>query len=348
MGALITTPNTSRFKRHFHSRILHKFPFLMEMFYWVLTYASYQISRFAAQALASKDIWELAKANGLKVLWVEQFSFLRFLFPVEELEVQRWFMNDHETLLTVLNRVYALIHIPGSIFFLGWYYYSSPSHGQFAVVRRTVTLMNWLAFTVFTFYPCMPPRLLPEEYGFVDTVRRGSAGSVFMKGKYVNSLAAMPSMHFGYSFIVGVTLLYHSGVFSRKRRGAENGRFWNAVYVLLGVTYPLLILITIVATANHVSLFVLYISIPGMERKRFADFAFHAVLARPHRRNPRRYRRLIWQPPPQRLPPLGRLFAVGTPVGEAITELRTPRPSIKKITLNETIKITTSSLFSTS
>lgn len=45
----------------------------------------------------------------------------------------------------------------------------------------------------------MPPRLLPEEYGFRDTVRHDNAESVWMKGEVVNSLAAMPSMHFGKS-----------------------------------------------------------------------------------------------------------------------------------------------------
>lgn len=45
----------------------------------------------------------------------------------------------------------------------------------------------------------MPPRLLPKEYGFLDTVRHDNAESVWMKGEVVNSLAAMPSMHFGKS-----------------------------------------------------------------------------------------------------------------------------------------------------
>ena len=58
-------------------------------------------------------------------------------------------------------------------------------------------MTNYIAFTTFAFYPTMPPRLLPEEYGFLDTVRHDNATSVWMKGEVVNSLAAMPSMHFG-------------------------------------------------------------------------------------------------------------------------------------------------------
>lgn len=45
----------------------------------------------------------------------------------------------------------------------------------------------------------MPPRLLPKEYGFLDTVRHDNAQSIWMRGDVVNSLAAMPSMHFGES-----------------------------------------------------------------------------------------------------------------------------------------------------
>lgn len=33
--AKIYTPNSSRFKNYFHSRIMQKLPFLVEMFYWV-------------------------------------------------------------------------------------------------------------------------------------------------------------------------------------------------------------------------------------------------------------------------------------------------------------------------
>lgn len=99
----------------------------------------------------------------------------------------------------------------------------------------------------------MPPRLLPPEYGFLDTVRHDDAQSVWMSGKYVNTLAAMPSMHFGYSFTIGCTLVYHSGLFRRTLEPGEmrKNAFWKLFYFILGVGYPSFILTTIVATANH-------------------------------------------------------------------------------------------------
>jgi hypothetical protein len=108
----------------------------------------------------------------------------------------------------------------------------------------------------------MPPRLLPKEFGFIDTVRRDDAESVWMSGKFVNHLAAMPSMHFGYSFMIGVTLVYHSGALSSlgcayggwkgKGKVLQLGKWWKVWYCVLGVAYPTMILTTIIATANHV------------------------------------------------------------------------------------------------
>lgn len=105
----------------------------------------------------------------------------------------------------------------------------------------------------FTVYPCMPPRLLPPEFGFLDSVRHDNATSIWMSGDFVNSLAAMPSMHFGYAFVIGITMLYHAGLFCRSlEKGEVRKTFgWKLVYIFIGLGYPAMILVTIVATANH-------------------------------------------------------------------------------------------------
>lgn len=252
--AMIYTPNTSRFADYYHSRLLQKFPFLIEMFYWILTYAFYRCTKVLSEAVFSgRGIWEVAQDHALAILEFEQFSWLSFLWPIKEVSVQRWFMHGHQSFLTVLNRSYALIHIPGTVGFIAWYYYVAPSHNTFAIVRRTMTLTNLFAFIIFICYPCMPPRLLPREYGFLDTVGHNDGQSVWMKGNYVNSLAAMPSMHFGYAFCIGCTMLYHSGVFRKTLEPGERRKSkpWAIFYILLAVGYPAWILITIVATANH-------------------------------------------------------------------------------------------------
>ena len=114
-GIAMYTPNTSRFTDHIHSRILQKFPFLIEMFYWIITYLFYRMTKVLSQRIFSEDIWAVAEEHGLQVLEFERYGPLRFLFPWQEHNVQMWFMSGHQTALTFLNRAYALIHIPGTV-----------------------------------------------------------------------------------------------------------------------------------------------------------------------------------------------------------------------------------------
>lgn len=115
-GMVLRTPNTSRFADNIHSRILMKFPFLIEMFYWIITYIFYRLTKIVSTEIFSKiGIWDVALENGVRLLEIEQESWLRIFFPLEEHDVQAWFMNGHQTLLTVLNRFYALVHIPGTV-----------------------------------------------------------------------------------------------------------------------------------------------------------------------------------------------------------------------------------------
>jgi len=253
-GMLVKTPNSSRFADHWHSRVLQKFPFLIEMFYWVLNLAFYAVTKALAQLLFSKNdgLWQLAEDHGVLILDIEHKSWLSFIFFIREVDFQQFFLNGHLTAMTFLNRIYSLVHIPGTVTFLSWYYYAAPNHATFAVARRTMTLGNFAAFFIFSFFPCMPPRLLPKEYGFHDTVRQSNSESVWVGGNYVNQLAAMPSLHFTYAFCIGSTFLYHSG-FGRRLQRNENRKstFTQIAFLVAGVCYPLLVLSVIVATANH-------------------------------------------------------------------------------------------------
>ena len=116
MGLRISTPNTVRFKNNIHSRILQRFPFLVEMLYWVINYAFYRCTAIISQRLfAGRGIWNVAEAHGIAVLNFETSGPLSFLFSLAEVNVQQWFMHGHQDALTVLNKAYALIHIPGTV-----------------------------------------------------------------------------------------------------------------------------------------------------------------------------------------------------------------------------------------
>jgi hypothetical protein len=154
---------------------------------------------------------------------------------------------------------------------------------------RTLAVCNLLAFIVFTTWPCMPPRLLSDEnvsgpsgaaarsYGFVDTVHgaKGEA-SVWTQNKFCNQygnvsvhinssplmtpVAAMPSLHFGYSLLVGLTIGLIP-ILPQHRRAHTLVLPWGIrlrlpsrrrmLYVTVGFLYPFTILVAIVATANH-------------------------------------------------------------------------------------------------
>ncbi|KAF2452629.1 hypothetical protein BDY21DRAFT_294379 [Lineolata rhizophorae] len=307
------SPNTRVFKDTLLSRLLRKFPFLVEAWYWALIYWVYQLGRaFTAVHLSDATV-DTARKHALQVIHVEQR-----LHMFIELPIQRFFLR-HPFLLTWTNRVYSFIHIPGTILFLVWLYHftttarqrqqqqrqlnaSLPQHwrkdgkidGQqqphsmipspagprlYEARRRTMAVCNLLAFVVFTLWPCMPPRLLSDErvpgaegaearsYGFVDTVHgNGGEGSVWTHNKFCNQYAAMPSLHFGYSLLIGLTIVTIPLPPAHRRPlrlslplpcllqtpiplRLPSAR--RAVLLAVGTAYPAVILAAIVATANH-------------------------------------------------------------------------------------------------
>ena len=208
---VVSTPNTLVFKDRLLSRVLQKFPFLAEAWYWALLYWVYQVGRaFTALTLVEGTV-HVARKHALQVIHLEQSLHIFW-----ELPVQKWFLG-HPTLLHWINRIYSFIHIPGTIFFLVALYYLTTSRKRRAMTgrvntdniaagpalyearRRTMAMCNLLAFVVFTLWPCMPPRLLsdPEyngedaaeakSYGFVDTVHSKSGeSSVWTTNKFCN------------------------------------------------------------------------------------------------------------------------------------------------------------------
>ncbi|KAK4127016.1 hypothetical protein N657DRAFT_588890 [Parathielavia appendiculata] len=273
------TPNTEIFKDRFLSRLLQRYPFLVEVWYWALIYWVYQLGRaFTAVRLQTSTV-NTARKHALQIIHAEQRLGI-FIEPV----VQRWFLES-PALMRWTNKTYSFIHIPGTILYLIILYHVTTArpkekfqdeHGGKSVLhnwrelalpfgpaiyerrRRTMAMCNLLAFIVFTFWPCMPPRLLSDptytgeyakqakSFGFVDTVH-GADGdsSVWTTNRFCNQYAAMPSLHFGYSFLIGLTI----ATVPLGRRGRFGWR--RLAIVCVGMIYPAIILTAIVATANH-------------------------------------------------------------------------------------------------
>ncbi|KAK2056966.1 integral membrane protein [Colletotrichum caudatum] len=271
---LVTTPNTRVYKVRLLSRVLRKFPFLVEAWYWALLYWVYQLGRAFTALTLNEGTVDVARRHALQLIHVEQR-----LHVFIEVPVQQYFLQM-PTVMHWINRIYSFIHIPGTIFFLVILYYvtttrrrraggneaaaaagrwgSAAGPALYEARRRTMATCNLLAFVVFTLWPCMPPRLLSDpgysgpdageakSFGFVDTVHSGSGeSSVWTTNKFCNQYAAMPSLHFGYSLLIGLTV-------ATLPMPSLRSRPWRRFAVAAaGMAYPALILAAIVATANH-------------------------------------------------------------------------------------------------
>jgi PAP2 superfamily protein len=138
------------------------------------------------------------------------------------------------TLPTLLGIAYIVLHFLGTATFLVWLHRKHPE--RFPVVRNTLIAATGIALSIYLLYPVAPPRL--AGLGFVDTVTHNAKVNLSsdLLGSLYNPFAAVPSLHFGYALLVGVTV----ALFAKSR-----------VARALGWGYPTVMLLVIVATGNH-------------------------------------------------------------------------------------------------
>jgi hypothetical protein len=134
----------------------------------------------------------------------------------------------------LLGVLYLSLHLIGTSLALVWVYRSHPE--RFPLVRTTIVTATALSLVIYVLYPAAPPRL--AGLGFADTVTHSAHLNMSsnLLGSLYNPFAAVPSLHFGYSLLVGVAI------------AAYATRPWARI---AGALYPLLMLFVIVATGNH-------------------------------------------------------------------------------------------------
>lgn len=126
-------------------------------------------------------------------------------------------------------------HIVLGVVFLVYCYTFLP-RGQYQSIRRTIALENVIAFVIISAWRCMPPRLLPEEFGFLDVLHNSSGSTTWTQNKFQLTIAAMPSLHFANSLFIGFCLLRFSP---------------HVILRCIAPLWPMMMGLTIVATANH-------------------------------------------------------------------------------------------------
>jgi hypothetical protein len=136
--------------------------------------------------------------------------------------------------LYVLNHLYLaaqLIVVPGALWFL--YRRSRPAYER---LRNTI-LATWLiSIPVYALFPVAPPRL--AGIGMVDTITQqtGFAMDSKLTTSFYNELAAVPSLHVGFAFAVGIAVA-----------AAVSSRWVKVLAHLWGPAIAL----AVVATGNH-------------------------------------------------------------------------------------------------
>src|SRR5947209_14505057 len=161
----------------------------------------------------------------------------RTLHIFVEPSVQAWARNKH-WLMAAADWTYLNGHFFVTSAALVFVYLRR--NRSFYFIRNVLMLSMAIALFGYWLYPTAPPRLMPE-WGFTDTGSQLVTGGKGWSdntpaGAFVNTYAAVPSMHICFALIIGVSM-------SRLVR-----RRWARITWLL---YPLLVTFVVVATANH-------------------------------------------------------------------------------------------------
>ncbi len=142
---------------------------------------------------------------------------------------------SYQWLVDALNAMYLYGHLPVVFVVAVWLYFRH--RPQYLLMRNAFLISGAIGLTVYALFPVTPPRLMPEEFGFTDTIfsRYGVsrvANPWFLRNEY----AAVPSLHFGWNLLAAVAVWLAS-------RGVALRSF--------AVLMPLATLAAIILTANH-------------------------------------------------------------------------------------------------
>lgn len=216
-------------RHRFHARALSDG---RRLYWWVevtvilLFYAVYSAIRNANEGGELQ-----AFANARRVIRWEDGLGLYF-----EEAWQDWALH-FRPLVVACNYVYGSLHF---VVTAGVIVYLFRRHAaDYPRWRNALAATTALALVGFIFWPLMPPRLLPEHYGFVDTLARYPTLWSFDSGALhdiSNQYAAMPSLHFAWSLFCACALA------PRVRRTAWRWAAW---------AYPSVTVVSIVLTGNH-------------------------------------------------------------------------------------------------
>ena len=170
-----------------------------------------------------------AMVRGFNVVDLEQRLHIYW-----ELEMQSWIL-DHYWMIKVANGIYFWGHMPLIILTAGWLY--TRHRPAYRLARNAFLASGAIGVVIYWAFPVAPPRLIPFG-GFIDTMaafdRVGYNAQETQA--FVNEFAAIPSLHFGWSLLLGVIVAYEG----------KRPLFW-----LLGALWPIAMFFSVIMTGNH-------------------------------------------------------------------------------------------------
>lgn len=151
-----------------------------------------------------------------------------------ELEMQSWIL-DHYWLIKTVNWIYFWGHMPLVVIVAVWLYVSR--RDTYRLTRNAFLASGAIAVVIYWALPTAPPRLIPFG-GFIDTMAAfDRVGYNAQETKaFVNPFAAVPSLHFGWSLLLGVMTAY-------------TGKHW--LWWVFGAVWPVAMFFSVVLTGNH-------------------------------------------------------------------------------------------------
>jgi membrane-associated phospholipid phosphatase len=140
---------------------------------------------------------------------------------------------DHHWLVTLANWVYIWGHWPLIAVSAAWLFRHRPD--AYRLMRTAIFASGAVGMLIFLAYPVAPPRL--TGLGLTDTVTQYShAYRALQPPSLMDRYAALPSLHFGWDLLLGLTL----------------ARFHPRTLVrVLGALMPVAMGLAVVVTANH-------------------------------------------------------------------------------------------------
>jgi hypothetical protein len=141
----------------------------------------------------------------------------------------------NDLLMKIANGIYIWGHFPVILAAAFWLYWKNRK--RYGVYRTGLVLSAFVGLWGYAFFPAAPPRLMPSQWGFVDTVALIAKNRYEIKPEFfLNHYAAVPSLHFGWAMLAGIAIW-------------QNSR--NPVFRAFAVIMPAAMFWSIVVTANH-------------------------------------------------------------------------------------------------